>query len=138
MASNDKMYNEIMNYRPKGISDSLNVKNEFLKSNLISLAGIRTCYQYKDILKLEESDINILEQQIDQFALAFYLENKPILIKLVGGVDGCPDQMTYEEKLDENDITFINFCLSCTEKSTEIKKFISIFNKRTRALITKR
>jgi len=66
--------------------------------------------------------------------LAFYLEGNPILIRKVGGYEGCPDENVYTEIVKDKKVTILNFCFSCTDRR-QLDDFIKIFNNRTISLL---
>ncbi|MNQ91872.1 hypothetical protein D3C85_1072710 [compost metagenome] len=134
----DTVYNNLLNRTPKGfaINEATKPKNSYFDSdlNLNSILGLEIIYGFKEQIKLNAIEINWLNEQIDQIALAFYLEGKPILIRAVGGVDGCPDKNIYTEKIKDNKVTILNFCFTCTD-SRKLDDFISVFNNRTNSLL---
>ena len=132
----DTVYNNLLNKTPKGfgINEATKPKNRYFEINLNSIGGLETLYGFQKELKLNETEIKWLNEQIDQIALAFYLEGKPILIRAVGGVDGCPDENIYTEKIKGKNVTILNFCFTCTD-SGKLDDFISVFNNRTNLLL---
>lgn len=134
----DTVYNNLLNRTPKGfaINEATKPKNNYFNSdlNLNSILGLEIIYGFKEQIKLNAIEINWLNEQIDQIALACYLEGKPILIRAVGGVDGCPDENIYTEKIKDNKVTILNFCFTCTD-SKKLDDFISVFNHRTNSLL---
>ena len=105
-----------------------------LNINLTSIGGLETIYGFKEQLKLNREEIKWLDKQIDQIALAFYLEGKPILIRKVGGYDGCPNENISKERIKGKEVTILNFCFSCTDYG-RIDDFIQVFNNRTNSLL---
>lgn len=134
----DTVYNNLLNRTPKGfaINEATKPKNSYFDSNinLNSIGGLEIIYGFKEQIKLNAIEIKWLNEQIDQIALAFYLEGKPILIRKVGGYDGCPDKNIYTEKIKDNNVTILNFCFTCTD-SRKLDDFISVFNNRTNLLL---
>ncbi|QOG04813.1 hypothetical protein [Flavobacterium sp. MDT1-60] len=132
----DTVYNNLLNKTPKGfrINEASKPKNRYFEFNMNSIGGLETIYGFQKELKLNAIEINWLNEQIDQIALAFYLEGKPILIRAVGGYDGCPDENIYTEKIKASNVTILNFCFTCTD-SRKLDDFISVFNNRTNSLL---
>ncbi|MEL1253460.1 hypothetical protein AAEO57_06730 [Flavobacterium sp. DGU38] len=134
----DAVYNNLLNRTPKNfkIDEASELENKISSLNLNSIGGLDIIYQFKDKLKLNATEINWLNKQTDQIALAFYLEGNPILIRKVGGVDGCPDENVYTEIIKEKKVTILNFCFSCLD-FTRSDQFIQIFNNRTNSLLNR-
>ncbi len=134
----DTVYNNLLNKTPKNfkVDESTKPKNKYFESsiNLNSLGGLEAVYGFREELQLNEGEIKWLDEQIDQIAVAFYLEGKPILIRKVGGYEGCPDESIYKENIKGREVTILNFCFSCTDKR-RLDNFIKIFNDRTNALL---
>lgn len=132
----DTVYNNLLNRTPKNfkVDEISKPNNRFFNLDLNSIMGLETIYQFQDNLKLNEAEINWLNKQIDQIALAFYLEGNPILIKKVGGVDGCPDENVYTETIKRKKVTILNFCFTCSGAG-KLDEFINIFNNRTNSLL---
>lgn len=134
----DTVYNNLLNRTPKNfkVDEITKPKNRYFESNinLNSIGGLETLYGFQEELKLNGEEIKWLDKQIDQIALAFYLEEKPILIRKVGGYEGCPDENIYKENIKGKEVTILNFCFSCTDKRT-LDNFIRVFNNRTNSLL---
>jgi len=132
----DTVYNNLLNRTPKGfrINEATKPKNRYFEINLNSIGGLETLYGFQKQIKLNAIEINWLNEQIDQIALAFYLDGKPILIRAVGGADGCPYENVYTEKIKDKNVTILNFCFTCTDSRT-LDGFIRVFNNRTNLLL---
>ncbi|WP_123907110.1 hypothetical protein [Flavobacterium johnsoniae] len=102
--------------------------------NLNTIGGLESIYQFQNELKLNKTEIDWLKQQIDQIALAFYLEKNPILIRKVGGIDGCPNENVYKEIIKGKEVTILHFCFTCSGAG-KLDEFIRIFNHRTDSLL---
>lgn len=132
----DTVYNNLLNRIPKNfkVDEVSRPKNRFFDLNLNTIGGLEMIYGFKEELKLETTEIIWLNEQIDQIALAFYLEGNPILIRQVGGYEGCPDENVYSEIIKDRKVTILNFCFSCTDRR-QLDDFIKIFNNRTFSLL---
>jgi hypothetical protein len=135
----DTVYNNLLNRTPKNfrIDEATKPKStyfELKELNLNSIGGLEILYGFQKELKINDEEIKWLEEQIDQIALAFYLEGKPILIRKVGGYEGCSDKNIYTERIKDRDVTILNFCFSCTD-SRKLDGFIRVFNNRTNLLL---
>lgn len=132
----DTVYNNLLNRTPKnfGVNEASKPNNRYFTLDLNSIIGLRNVYQFQDDLKFNATEINWLNKQIDQLALAFYLEEKPILIRKVGGIDGCPDENVYTEIIKKKKVTIVNFCFTCSGAG-KLDEFIQIFNNRTNSLL---
>lgn len=132
----DTAYNNLLNRIPKNfkVDEASRPKNRFFELNLNTIGGLEMIYGFKEELKLETTEIVWLNEQIDQIALAFYLEGNPILIRKVGGYEGCPDENVYSEIVKDRKVTILNFCFSCTDRR-QLDDFIKIFNNRTISLL---
>ena len=132
----DTVYNNLLNHKPKNfkVDEISKPENKFFSLNLNSIAGLEIIYQLRDQLKFNETEINWINKQIDQIALAFYLEGNPILIRKVGGYEGCPNDNVYSEIIKEKKVTILNFCFTCTDFG-RLDQFIEIFNNRTNSLL---
>ncbi|MDR6759922.1 hypothetical protein J2Y38_000101 [Flavobacterium sp. 2755] len=132
----DTVYNNLYSRTPKNfkVDEISKPNNRFFTLDLNSIGGLRSVYQFQDDLKFNGTEINWLNKQIDQIALAFYLEGKPILIRKVGGYDGCPDVNVYTETIKRKKVTILNFCFTCSGAG-KLDEFIQIFNNRTNSLL---
>ena len=130
-------YFELLNYTP--------VNYQFSFGNIIeskiSTHKLNSIWKFKNscnkIGQLTETETRWLEKEINQLALEFFLEDKPVILKEVGGYDGCPDQLLSTEVDDKRIITTIYFCRGGCISFGHTEKFIEIFNNRTNALIAK-
>ena len=134
----DTVYNNLLNRTPNNfqVDDTTKPKNRYfeLNINLKSIGGLETLYGFQEEIKLSSEEIKWLEKQIDQIAVAFFLEGNPILIRKVGGYEGCPDENIYKEYINGKEVTILNFCFSCTDKR-KLDNFIKVFNNRTNSLL---
>ena len=132
----DTIYINLMNHTPMNFSvdENSKPKNKFLEMKLNSIAGLSAIYGIQSQIKLNEEEIKWLNNQIDQIALAFYLEGNPILIRKTGGYGGCGDKMLEKEIINGKEITILNFCFSCSGAG-KLEDFIKIFNNRTEKLL---
>ena len=132
----DTVYNNLINRTPKNfkVDEASKPENRFLKLNLNSIGGLESVYQFREEFKFNETEVNWLNKQIDQIALAFYLEGKPILIRTVGGIDGCPEENIYTEIIKKKKVTILNYCFTCSGPG-RLEEFIKIFNNRTNSLL---
>ncbi|AEE20234.1 hypothetical protein [Dokdonia sp. 4H-3-7-5] len=131
----EKEYLELLNYTPKNFKIDLENKpsSEFLKTDLNSIWKLKFAYELKD--KLNDNEIKWLEDQINQLAVAYFLEKKPIIIESVGGYSGCPEQLVTSELKNETKVTILNFCSGGCIVNNKTEDFIRIFNNRTEKLL---
>ncbi|MEN2413380.1 hypothetical protein [Flavobacterium mesophilum] len=132
----DTVYNNLINRTPKNFKadESSKPENRFFKLNVNSIGWLQSVYQFREELKFNETEINWLNKQIDQIALAFYLEGNPILIRKVGGYDGCPEKDVYKEIINKKEVTILNYCFTCSGAG-RLEDFIKIFNNRTNSML---
>ncbi|MFD2942005.1 hypothetical protein [Flavobacterium notoginsengisoli] len=132
----DTIYNNLYSRTPKNfkVDEISKPNNRFFTLDLNSIGGLRSLYQFQEELKFNAAEIDWLNKQIDQIALAFYLEEKPILIRKVGGYEGCPNGNIYTEIIKEKKVTILNFCFTCSGAG-KLDEFIRIFNNRTNLLL---
>lgn len=130
-------YNSILNYHPKfftsAISDGLKTKLGNLQYD--TLGSLQLIYGFQQHFEFLPSEIEELENEINQITVAFFMEGNPIKIKKVGGYDGCPDEMIYNEDFYGRDVTILNFCYTCSGANKYEIKFIGIVNNRTENLL---
>lgn len=133
----DEEYKEFLNYSPKSFSPDLKSKphNRMLEGDLNSIGSLELRYAYQSQLKLTESEIKWMEKEIDQLAIAFFAEGKPILIKKTGSYDGCIDRGIETEDRDGFTVTIFKFCYTCAGAADVEDRFLEIFNKRTEQLL---
>jgi len=131
-------FNAIMNFVPKGLSTDLSLRpnNRFLHEQINTIGMLKVHYDLQEILKFNEPEIKWLEQRISELAVAFYLEQKPILIEHSGGYSGCLDEWLRTETINGIEVTILKFCYGCTDFSVNDENFIGIFNNRTEKLIS--
>lgn len=132
----ETIYNNLINYTPKNFSidEASKPKNRFLELNLNSISGLKMIYQFQTELKLGVEEVKWLNRQIDQIALAFYLEGNPILIRKTGGYSGCEGDGIHNEKSNGKEVTILDFCFTCSGAGA-LEDFIKIFNNRTETLL---
>ena len=130
-------YNQLMNYVPKGIDANLSKRpnNKFFKEGLNSISILKAYYENQNAFKFTEIEIDWLENRINEIAVAFFLENKPILIEKAGGYAGCSENMVDKKIVNGKNVTILRFCYSCTDFSKKSDKLIAIFNRRTNLLL---
>lgn len=130
-------YNYFMSYTPSQYESSLgeDFKARFKSMNISCLSMLKMLYGNQAVWQFTSDDIKQLEVEIDHFITALHLEGKSVIIKKVGGYDGCPDEMIYKESLNSAEVTVLNFCCSCTGGSKAEDAFISIVNGRTEKLL---
>ncbi len=134
----DTVYNNLYSRIPKNfkIDEISKPNNRFFTLDLNSIGGLSSVYQFQEEFKFNAVEIEWLNKQIDQIALAFYLEGNPILIRKVGGYEGCPDKNVYTETIKEKKVTILNFCFTCSGAG-RLEQFIQIFNNRTNSLLNR-
>ena len=132
----DSIYNNLTNHTPKNfvIDEVSKTQSDFLGLKLNSISGLKFAYKYQDELKLQEQEIKWLNSQINEMALAFYLEGNPILIRKTGGYSGCEEINVNEAIINEKRVTILNFCFTC-KGAGQLEEFINIFNYRTKKLL---
>lgn len=130
------IFNNLLNYTPKNFSidEVSKPKGDFLGFKMNSISQLKMVYKFQRELNLGKEEIKWLDLQIDQMALAFYLEGNPILIKATGGYDGCGGEKVSKELINNVDVTVLNFCFTCSGAG-KLENFISIFNNRTKKLL---
>ena len=133
----DEEYKEFLNYSPKSFTANLKSKpqNRMLEGDLNSIGSLELRYAYQLQLKLNESEIKWMEKEIDQLAIAFFAEGKPILIKKTGSYDSCMDRGIETEDRNGLTVTILKFCYTCAGAADVEDKFLEIFNKRTEQLL---
>lgn len=133
-----KEFNILMNYIPKGLSLDLikRPENRFLKEPINTIGSLKSYYELQHIFKFNELEINWIEERINEIALCFYLENKPILIKRVGRYSGCPKEIIKTNIRNGIKIKVLSFCYECTGFSSHAENFIKIFNNQTEKLLS--
>lgn len=129
-----------MNYQPKGYRSGLSdeLKAKLIQKSNISLASLKLLYGYQSQFRLNPEEVSQLENEINQFVIALYLEGKPLRVNKVGGYQGCPDTKIYTEMVEQNTVTTLNFCFTCSGANQFEDKFISIVNSRTDKLLRKK
>jgi hypothetical protein len=131
----EKQYQELLNYTPKNFKTDLETKpsSVFLKTTLNSIWKLKFAYELKD--KLNDFEIIWLEDQINQLAVAYFLEKKPVIIENIGGYSGCPKQLLKSQLKGETKVTILSLCSGSCIVNNKTKDFIRIFNNRTRKLL---
>ncbi len=128
----NKEYNELMNYIPKQLKVTKKTRpnNRLIQiQDLNTIVSLHLLYNYKDKFGLTEEDSKWLIHRIDQLAVALYLDDKKILLKKVGGYNGCPKKMIEKKKVKHHNLTILKLCHGCTSTSFD-SEFISFFNSR--------
>lgn len=135
ISQNEKDYFEFLNYTPKNFKiDSKNKPpSKFLKGKLNSLWRIKSAYELKG--ELNKQEIKWLEDQIDQLAVAYFLEKKLVFLESVADYSGCPEQLLSTEFKNEINITTLSICQEGCIVNKKIEQFIQIFNNRTEKLL---
>ncbi len=134
-----KRFSELINYTPKPYKSKGKISKtpESWNPELNTIYSLRLASIIVKTGKLPKTDMNLLEEKINDLAISFYLENKPILIDYYGGYSGCIkspfDTITHNSK----QVIILRFCHTCTDRSDELSQLIAIFNNRTTALISK-
>lgn len=126
-------YNELNNYIPKSLINDTVISLSIGKVNDLkfnSIVGLYFLYIFQDDFKLDSVDIHILENRITILVTALVREKKFVFINRVGGYAGCPDKMLIKKKQNGFDVTFLNYCYSCTNFTQYDSEFISMFNDR--------
>jgi len=135
--SEETEYNDFMNYEPKLYISTLNpeLKEKFDFMELNSLASFKLFYSNQEYFQLNSDEIKEIEDEINQLVVALFLENKPVIIKKVGGYDGCPEEMIYKDYLNGKEITILNLCFTCMGATEYENRFIEIVNNRSQRLL---
>lgn len=133
----EEAYNYFMNYTPLQYKSSLgeDLNGRFNSMNISCLSMLKMLYGYHNVWQFTDEELKQLEGEINHFITALYLEGKPVIIKKVGGYDGCPDEMVYRDNFNNAEVTVLNFCYTCNGGSQAENKFISIVNSRTEELL---
>lgn len=133
----NKEYDTLMNYAPKQLKvvKKERPNHKFIQNqDLNTIVSLHLLYNYKDKFGLNETDSKWLEHRIDQLAVALYLDGKKILLKVVGGYQGCPKNMIEKKKIKNHHITVLKLCYGCTDRLYS-SEFVSFFNSRMIKLI---
>lgn len=130
-------YSKLLNYIPKSFTQDLNTKpqNNVLRGDLNSIGSLELRYAYQQQLKLSQSEIQWLESEINQLAIAFFIEGKPLLIKKTGDYGNCTGRSIEMEERNKLPVTVLNFCYTCPGAAVYENRFVEIFNARTEILI---
>ena len=133
----DKKFIKLMNYTPKAFKTELSLKpkNKFLKSEINSIAKLKLHYFFQDEFKYDDIEVKWLEDQINQLAVAYFLEKQPIILKSIYGSSGCPEELVTTEFKNKKSITILYFCSGGCVVNNYIENFIRIFNNRTEKLL---
>ncbi|EDM43650.1 hypothetical protein SCB49_08668 [unidentified eubacterium SCB49] len=123
----EREYFELLNYTP--VNYIANTPTQTLNS----IWKLKSAYEKKS--QLEKEELIWIEKAINQIALAFFLENKPILLLSENGLEGDPNKLINKTIKNNRTITTLDLrhggCISFS--STD--DFIRIFNNRTKKLI---
>lgn len=132
----EKEYYDLINYVPKNLElDSINKpESRLLQVELNTITSLHIYSGLRDEFKLSEKDTKWLDDKIDRFATALFLEGKKILVSAVGGYSGCPDKMVDTLRLSNIEIVDLKFCHTCTDAIRD-ENFIRIFNDRMYSLM---
>jgi len=130
-------YNALLRFTPKSFVSDVKSRpqNRVLQGDLNSISSLELRYAYQQQLKLNESEIQWLENEINQLAVAFFLDKKPIMLKKTGDYTNCKGQGI--ETIVQNNVavTVVYFCYVYIGGATYEDRFIDVFNKRTEKLI---
>ena len=132
----EKEYYDLINYSPKNLKfDSINKPvSRLLQVELNTISSLHIYSGLRDEFKLSEKDTKWLDNKIDRFATALFLDGKKILVRAVGGYSGCPDKMIDTLRLNNIEIIDLKFCHTCTDAIRD-ENFIRIFNDRMYSLM---
>ncbi|MDC8004089.1 hypothetical protein POV27_08490 [Aureisphaera galaxeae] len=130
------VYLELLSHTPKSFKIDRENKplSQLLEADLNSIWKLKTAYELKD--RLNDHEINWLEKEINQMAVSFFLEGKPIILQSVGGYSGCPEELLHTEIRNEVNVTIISLCQGGCIVNSDMEDFIKIFNNRTDKLIS--
>lgn len=130
-------FNELINYTPKAFiqNEKSKSKNRMLAGDLNSISSLELRYAYQAQLKLNAEEVKWMESEINQLAIAFFAEGKPIIIKKTGSYEGCIGQRVTSELKKGQNIKTLYFCYTCKGANDFEDRFIEIFNNRTEKLL---
>ncbi len=137
LVTDDKEYNALLAYKPKSFVSDLKSKpeNQVLLGDLNTIGSLELRYAYREQLKLNESEINWLENEIAKLAAAFFNEGTPIRIERAGDYVTCTGK-GLETKIEDNQtLTVLHFCYVCAGAAIYEDRFLEIFNKKTESLM---
>jgi len=131
-----KAYSDFLYYTPKALALDP-APAEFGTWKLDNLMTVWLLYGYKDSRGLSAGELSWLTGRINDLAVAFYVEGKPVMLYSTGGFHGCPESEfeLKKESLKGKEVTRVNFCHSCTGGLPHEDEFITIFNNRTKRLL---
>ena len=135
ISKSEKEYFELLNHTPKNfkIDNENKPSSKFLKTDLNSIWKLKNAYKLKE--KLNDNEVKWLEDQINQLAVAYFLEKQPIILENVGGFSGCPEQLVSIKLKNKRKVTVLSFCYGGCISSGKTDDFIRIFNNRTEKLL---
>ncbi len=130
-------YIQLLNYSPQNFQVDLENKpqSNFIENNLNSIWKLLTVYRLKE--QLNDNEIKWLEKQVNQIAVAFFLENRPILLQSDGGYSGCSEKLIETKLINGNKVTILKYCYGGCVGDQNVVTFIQIFNNRTEKLLAK-
>lgn len=130
-------YNALLRHTPKSFVPNVKSRpqNRVLLGDLNSISSLELRFAYQQQLQLNESEIQWLENEINQLAVAFFLEGKPIMLKKTGDYNDCKGQGIETIVKNNISVSVVYFCYVYPGGATFEDRFIDIFNKRTEKLI---
>jgi len=137
IVTDEKEYNALLTYTPKPFVSDLKSKpeNQVLLGDLNTIGSLELRYAYREQLKLNEKEINWLENEIVKLATAFFNEGTPILIQRAGDYVTCTGKGLETRMQDNQRLTVLHFCYVCAGAAIYEDRFLEIFNKKTESLM---
>jgi hypothetical protein len=136
----EEEYNALLRTSPKAFIPNLKSKPEsrFLEGDLTSISSLELRYAYQQQLKLSETEVKWLEDEINGLAVAFFKEGKPIIIKRAGSYGNCTGRGTEIKERDGMNVTDLYICYTFQRGEEYENRFLEIFNAKTEKLIAEK
>lgn len=133
----EEEYSKLLNYTPKLFVANTKSKpeNRVLMGDLNSISALELRYAYQEQLKLNPSEIEWMEGEINSLATAYFNGKKPILIERTGVYGDCAGREIKTEQRNGYKVTIIKFCYTFPGAEQFEDRFLEIFNKKTEELI---
>lgn len=134
-----KKFNKLICYTPKPYNskEKINQIPEGWNPEINTIYSLRLASIIIKTGRLSKTNIHLLEEKVNDLAISFYLENKPILIDYYGGYSDCIKSSFNTTTCNNKQIIILRFCHTCTDRNDEFSQLIAVFNNRITALISK-
>lgn len=133
-------YNALLRHTPKTFVPNTKAKpeNKSLQGNLNSISSLEIRYAYQEQMKLTETEVKWLEDEIVALATAFFKEGKPLLIKRAGTYANCTGRGTELKEYEGVKVTDLHFCYTYQNGEQFENQFLAIFNATTGKLMAEK